>query len=555
MTVSRRRKKKSDILIQSLCIAVYLCLFVLQMIRNIKGGSPVVIMGQTFSDDNVHGVIVAIQNFTFMIMVGVNYQRGKQISLLLMSLNILIMIRPILMYHNASPIVGIINTILVMISVVTISGQLAAREKEGHTDYLTGLMNRRAIVNTLENRIQTKKPFYLLHVDLDDFKHINNSYGHRVGDKVLQVTASRLGHVSYKDVDVGHLGGDEFILLLSPTDNISQTVREIQDIIKEKISIEEGEGTIALSMTACVGVVQYPKDGSDRIALTKNANIALFHAKELEADSSYVFNDVLAKELEWKTQVEGIIRDGMEREDFYIVLQPQFQAADKKLRGFEALLRYRSSRTGEVLSPGEFIPVAEKSDLIIRLDEYVIRHACGQLKEMFRSEANQVTLSINVSAKNICRQGFAQMVENILNDTGFPAGCLEIEITEYCLAEALDTAIKNIDQLKKRGIKVALDDFGTGYASMGYLSKLSIDLLKIDKSFIDDIVEDEKSRNFISAVVSIGHVYNCKVISEGVEQQEQLDFLKDRGCDFIQGYIWSKPISVEDAMTLLAAGN
>ena len=552
LTISTGREKKKDILIQICCVAVYLVLFVLQTFRSVRGGSSITIFGQVFEDDNINGVVNATQNLTFMIMVGVNHERGKRYAMALMTLNIIMMLRPILMFHRAAPIVGIINTILVMISVECIARQLQAREREGHTDYLTGLINRRAIVNVLEKRIQTKKPFYLLHVDLDDFKYVNNSYGHRVGDKVLQEIASRLKRFSQKGSEVGHLGGDEFILLIPTGEDLSRLIREIQETIREKIVIENGDESAELIMTACIGVVQYPKDGTDRITLTRHANIAMYHAKEQEADTSYVFNDVLAKELDRAAQIESIIRDGIARDDFYLVLQPQFETHDRRLRGFEALLRYQDSRTGESLSPGEFIPVAEKSDLIIRLDEYVLRHALDELKDMFLPNAHQFSLSVNVSAKSICRHGFAQMVEEVLDQTGFPADCLEIEITEYCLAQALEVAIANICRLKTAGIKIALDDFGTGYASLGYLSKLSIDLLKIDKSFIDGITLDEKSRNFINAVVSIGHVYNCDVISEGVEEEEQLSFLKNVGCDFIQGFLWSKPISVPDARQLAA---
>lgn len=552
MAVSTDRKKKRDRLIQCWCIAVYLVLFLLQRLCSLQRVTPVVIFGQTFSVDNINGVLTALQNLVLMIMVGVNHRKGKRYALILMSVNILMMLCPILMFHRTAPVLGIINTVLVMISIECISRQLEAREREGHTDYLTGLMNRRAIVDILENYIQLKKPFYLLHVDLDDFKYVNNSYGHRVGDKVLKEIAERMHRFEQKDLDVGHLGGDEFVLLVPPVDDISQLIRKVQGAISEKILIESGEDVSELSMTACIGVVQYPKDGSDRITLTRHANIAMYHAKELEKNSAYVFNDILAKELERSALIESAIREGMDRDDFYLVLQPQFESKDKRLRGFETLLRYRNSLTGETMSPGEFIPVAEKSDLIIRLDEYVIRHALEELRDMFATGSRNLTLSINVSAKNICRHGFAGMVEGILDHTGFPADCLEIEITEYCLAQALDVAIMNIRELKSLGIKIALDDFGTGYASLGYLSKLSIDLLKIDKSFIDGITLDEMSRNFINAVVSIGHVYNCEVISEGVEEEDQLSFLKNVGCDFIQGYLWSRPIPVPEARQLAA---
>ena len=214
MAVSTDRKKKRDRLIQCWCIAVYLVLFLLQRLCSLQRVTPVVIFGQTFSVDNINGVLTALQNLVLMIMVGVNHRKGKRYALILMSVNILMMLRPILMFHRTAPVLGIINTVLVMISIECISRQLEAREREGHTDYLTGLMNRRAIVDILENYIQLKKPFYLLHVDLDDFKYVNNSYGHRVGDKVLKEIAERMHRFEQKDLDVGHLGGDEFVLIV-----------------------------------------------------------------------------------------------------------------------------------------------------------------------------------------------------------------------------------------------------------------------------------------------------------------------------------------------------
>jgi len=202
---------------------------------------------------------------------------------------------------------------------------------------------------------------------------------------------------------------------------------------------------------------------------------------------------------------------------------------------------------GEFVSPAEFIPVAEKGDLILQIDDYVLRRAMKEFKDIVEQVEEELTISVNVSAKNISAKGFANKVKAILEETGFPSANLEIEITEYCMVQSVEATIQNIVELRALGIQVALDDFGTGYTSLSYLAKMPINLLKVDKSLVDDIVANEKSRDFVTAVIAMGHLMGCEVISEGVENEEQLALLNGQECDFVQGYVWGKPLDYEVA--------
>ena len=236
----------------------------------------------------------------------------------------------------------------------------------------------------------------------------------------------------------------------------------------------------------------------------------------------------------------------------FLVYQPQFIGADKKLLGFETLLRMKVPEEG-IISPAEFIPAAEKSDLIFDIDHYVLDRAMREFAEPIKKAGCSYMLSINISARHITSPDFVDDVKQAVERSGFPVECLEIEITEYCFVASIDDAIRNINLLKEMGVKIALDDFGTGYASLSYLSKLPIDLVKIDKSFVDNIETDETACDFISAVISIGHILGCKVISEGVESEAQLDLLIDRECDYIQGYVWGKPLEYSAALGVAGA--
>ena len=252
---------------------------------------------------------------------------------------------------------------------------------------------------------------------------------------------------------------------------------------------------------------------------------------------------------EKQREAEFLVKEALKNGYFYLVYQPQFTSKDRKLRGFETLIRCRNP-DGLIVNPSFFIPAAENTNLIIQVDEFVLITAMNEFKPLLESSSKDLTLSINVSAKNIGSTDFIPRIRSIIENTGFPPEKLEFEITEYSFAESLEITVSNIQKLREMGIKIALDDFGTGYTSIKQLMNLPINLLKIDKSLIDDIEKNQSMQDMIDSVIYMGHIMNCEVISEGVEKNDQLDFLVRHNCDFIQGFVWSQPLSYEDAKLL-----
>ena len=267
-----------------------------------------------------------------------------------------------------------------------------------------------------------------------------------------------------------------------------------------------------------------------------------------------MYNDELENEELNQKDAEILINESLENDWFYLMYQPQFTLGEKKLRGFETLIRCKKP-DGSIVSPGLFIPAAEKSNLILKIDDYVLKRAIKESKEMLSNNKDKCTISINVSAKNISSQGFAEKVIKMIEEADFPPECLEIEITEYSFVDSLKVTTRNITMLREFGVQIALDDFGTGYTSIAQVMNLPVNLLKIDKSLIDEIESSQKKRNLVNTIINMGHIMNCEVISEGVESEQQLDILRKYKCDFIQGYVWSKPIEYNAALDMCTTQN
>lgn len=275
----------------------------------------------------------------------------------------------------------------------------------------------------------------------------------------------------------------------------------------------------------------------------------MYHSAKNKENRICFFDKNMENESLRQMELERIIKESIDNDYFYLVYQPQYRLNDKHLRGFESLIRLKTP-DGKFVSPGEFIPVAEKTELILKIDDYVIRRALREMKEPIEASGCHSIVSINVSAKNIASPGFAEKVKTMIEEAQFPPQCFEIEITEYCLLRSLEVTIDNIQKLKNIGVQIALDDFGTGYTSLSYLAKLPVDLLKIDKSLIDDIELNNKSSEFANAVISMGHLMGCEVIAEGVETENQLSLLNSQDCDLVQGFVWSKPLEYSAAVKL-----
>lgn len=538
---------------QTLLIIVFALIYLLIAVSIINiGKNGVVILhigSSSIPSYSLNGVLTAFQFFMCICMVSVDYKKGRIVSTVLILLSVISAIHEIVLFHTLSALPGILNQTVSLISIYMLCNQFEIREKSLITDFLTKLYNKQGLILALNKKLSKKEPFYVIYIDFENFKLVNDNLGHRCGDIALKTISERIKKVVGTKGTLGRIGGDEFILILPGKYDPIETANAILAAINEKLEIPTGDKIVDFYLSAFIGISKYPDDADDPDSLIKFADVAMYHSGKNKQERIYFFNKQMEKEIYRQMELESIIKNALSDNSFYLVYQPQYQLNDKNLRGFESLIRLKTAQ-GEFISPGEFIPVAERSDLILKIDDYVIRRVLKEFREPLEKANNSFVVSVNISAKNIAFPGFAERLETMLREADFPAECFEIEITEYCLAASVDITIDNIQKLRNIGVHVALDDFGTGYTSLSYLAKLPISLLKIDKSLVDNIETDDKSCEFANAVISMGHLMNCEVISEGVENETQLSILKNQNCDFIQGYVWSKPLEYEKAVEL-----
>lgn len=500
---------------------------------------------------SLNGVLMAFEFFTCLLMVLINYRVGFYVSCFLTLFSVCQNLFIIILGHTIAPLPGVFNNIIFLGTLSILSDQFARRDKNAVTDPLTGLSNRRGLNKLLKVRIERNKPFAVVYVDLGNFKMMNDNFGHTYGDMLLKHVTAKITNVIGKNGVATRIGGDEFVLIINDPINAHDITEQVLSVITEKTSIPMDGTEIESYLTAYAGIAQYPFDAKDADSLIKYADIAMYDVVKSKTERIGYFSKEMEHNVMRKLELEKLIKDALINNYFYLVYQPQYKMEGKKLRGFESLLRLKTP-DGQFVSPAEFIPIAETCDLIFQIDDYVLNRAMVEFKDIVKNKNPELTISINVSAKNIGSVVFPDKVRKILQDTGFPPQNLEIEITEYCMVQSVEITIENIKKLRAMGIQIALDDFGTGYTSLSYLAKLPINLLKVDKSLVDDIEASEKSREFVNAVISMGHLMGCEVISEGVENQPQLDLLKNQGCDFVQGYIWGKPLDYSVARDLSA---
>ena len=426
-------------------------------------------------------------------------------------------------------------------------------ETMSYTDALTGLPNRFACTEYVSELIKRDEKFSAVSIDLNNFKSINDSLGFEAGNQVLKEVSARWKAVADNENSktteyLTRIGGDEYFVVISGYDSVEELNSAINcyiDALGESLSIDGYD----LYVTASFGYAEYPDDADNTDALISHANAAMNEIKKVNS-SEHVLKytpDLLRDEQ--LLEVENMIRSALENDTIYFNLQPQFDM-DHKLRGFEALARMKDA-DGNIISPAEFVPVAEKVGLIDRVDGMVFKKAAMFFGNLIKETGADLTLSINASVRHLMKSDFLDEIRELLSDSGIPATQLEIEITESIMIDSDDKALHRIDELKNMGIQIAIDDFGTGYSSLSYLHKFPANLLKIDKSFIDKMNTGESSRKYVAAIISIGHVMGFNVISEGVEEPEQLETLKSIGCDYIQGFIWGRPLPAEEADRLV----
>lgn len=507
------------------------------------------------------GVFSSLANICIICLVVIYRKTGFITALFLLISQFPMLMVNILLRHNVNSLPGFFMNILTITSVVIIymthrnvmKYQVILRE-QAVKDRLTGLPNRFACTELMQDLVKRDEKFALVSVDLNDFKSINDTMGHDTGDEVLKAVAERWSNLSDTmengiNVFVARISADEYMLVISGyslSDEVEGIVQKFKDELEKKLTIDGCDYFI----NACFGITEYPKDDNNIDSLFLFADAALHEVKRLGGSNSVMRFRPEILNTEKQVELERKLRHALDNQKISFNLQPQFDI-DHKLRGFEALARMRDS-DGSYISPAEFIPVAEKSGLIDRVDMRVFELATGFLADILRgNKDSDLIISCNVSVKHLMKNSFIDEIKGILVKYQVPASHIEIEITESIMIDSMDKAMERIDEIKALGMKVAIDDFGTGYSSLSYLNTFPSDLLKIDKSFIDLMNTSESSKQYVAAIVTIGHVLNFSVISEGVEDEAQIATLKEIGCDFIQGYVWGRPMSADDAMELV----
>jgi diguanylate cyclase (GGDEF)-like protein len=411
-------------------------------------------------------------------------------------------------------------------------------------DSLTGLPNRLLLNDRLDQAIaqagRSSKLMAILFLDLDNFKLINDSLGHPTGDKLLQsVARSLLGCVRAPDT-VSRQGGDEFVILLRDVERAEDpaiTARRIQRALKEAHSIDGHQ----FHVTASIGISIFPLDGLDAATLLKNADTAMYRAKENGRQNFRFFKPEMNVKAVERQSMEEDLRRALERNEFTLNYQPILDLKSDAITGAEALLRWTHPTRGSV-EPAEFIPVAEDTGLILPIGAWVLREACMQAKAWENEGLSPITISVNVSALQFRSEGFLDSLTTILKETGLNPESLDIEITESVLMGRAERGVPTLETLRKQGVQVAVDDFGTGYSSLSYLQKLKVDSLKIDQSFVHEIATTPNETSIVSAIISMGRSLGLRVTAEGVETPEALAFLKAQNCDEAQGYYISRPV-------------
>lgn len=435
-------------------------------------------------------------------------------------------------------------------------------------DSVTGLPNRSLLKEhigvALRQAQRHRRSAAVMFLDLDNFKRVNDTFGHSAGDAVLQEVANRLSNCT-RDSDylaresdeasseatawmsentVARLGGDEFVILLTEMrtpEDAAISARRVNEALASPFTVKDVEVHLGCS----IGISTYPEDGDDIETLLKHADAAMYHAK-MKGKGRYQFytSAINARALE-RLAMESSLRKALDNDQFFLEYQPQFSLSTGELIGAEALVRWNNPDLG-VVYPDDFISVAEEIGFIAQLGEWVLETACKQGRSWQRAGKPHLRISVNLSAAQFAQQGFSKSVARILCDTGLDASCLELEITEGILMDHADSNIRILNELKALGVRISIDDFGTEYSSLMYLKRFSLDAIKIDRSFVRDITKDPGDANIVAATINLGHSLQMSVVAEGVEEEAQLVFLRNNRCDEVQGNLLSAPQSAEE---------
>ncbi|HYN12540.1 MAG TPA: EAL domain-containing protein [Burkholderiales bacterium] len=427
-------------------------------------------------------------------------------------------------------------------------------EHQANYDALTGLPNRNLLNDRLRQAVYAQRSprnLAVVFMDLDHFKFVNDSLGHSTGDKLLKAMGERLRAALREGDTVGRVGGDEFVLILndqSSEEVIFRAMQRIASKVSEPITIDGKE----LYVSCSAGISMYPQDGPDVDTLLKNADAAMYRAKEHGRNNFQFYTAEMNERVNERLALENALRRALERQEFLLHYQQKIDMKSGVIVGAEALVRWMHPEWG-LVRPARFIPLAEETGLIVQLGEWVLRESCRQTREWLDGGLKPGVVSVNLSARQFRQEGLVRMVSRILEETRLEPAQLEMELTESMVMHNVEAAIATLQGLKSLGVALSVDDFGTGYSSLSYLKDLPIDALKIDRSFVRDIGAGAETEDGViaQAIISLGHSLHLKVVAEGVETDPQVRFLKRHGCDELQGFFYGEPVAPAEYARLL----
>jgi len=420
-------------------------------------------------------------------------------------------------------------------------------------DVLTGLPNRSLLQDRLSQAIaystRNIRPVWVMLIDLDRFKFVNDSMGHKAGDVLLMTVAARL-RSSLRDSDtVARLSGDEFVVILSEHSDEPLSpaiVGRVMEAVAQPVML----GTKEFFVTCSIGVAVFPSEGTSGDNILEHADIAMYRAKKLGRNNFQFYTPAMNEESLERVRIEGALRNALERDEFVLHYQPQVDLKSGQVVGMEALIRWNHPELGMV-PPSRFVGIAEETGLIVPIGAWVMRTACAQNKAWQDAGLGRLRVAVNLSARQFGAADLLASLESTLGETGLDPACLEIELTESLFMSDVTPAVELLHRMKALGVNLSIDDFGTGYSSFSYLSRFPIDVLKIDRSFVADITHDANDAAIVTSIIALAHNLKLAVIAEGVETREQLDYLRSHGCDEMQGYYFSKPLAASEFEQLL----
>ena len=507
------------------------------------------------------GVLSSLANICIIFLVVFCGKSGYYTALAVLLAQFPSLAVGIFVRHNLSSIQGVFTNLFAIIAIVAIHMNNLEIEKvqkqlrdQATLDSLTGLPNRFACSKLLDECVRQNDRFGFVSIDLNNFRSINSTMGQHVGDQVLCKIAARWKTIADRGESgtldfVTRQDSDEFSLIVrgfSTEEELLKTIECYAAALESKITVEECD----FFVSACFGYAIYPDDASTVDSLISAAEMAMYETRCSDCNEHILRFTASMLQGRHLLAIEQAIRVALDNDEILFRLQPQYDIAHR-LSGFEALARIQAS-DGSMISPADFIPVAEAAGLIDRIDSSVLRKSARFFGELIKKTDMPLVLSVNVSVRHMMKNSFLDELMETLDTCGIPANRLMVEITESIMIDSTERALQCINEIRALGVGIAIDDFGTGYSSLSYLDKYPIDLLKVDKSFVDKLNHGGSSKQYMSSIIAIGHVMGCDVIAEGIENMYQLEILREVGCDYIQGYLWGRPMTPEEAGILVA---